>query len=78
MFNFEMDIPQNYTLVCAAQALARSVFPVPGGPYSNTPWRGREGGREGWEEREGVNYMYKDQHYTPFGGCIPIFSNFSL
>ena len=25
------------TLVCAAQALARRVFPVPGGPYSRTP-----------------------------------------
>ena len=24
-------------LVCAAQARARSVLPVPGGPYNNTP-----------------------------------------
>ena len=29
-----------FTLVCAAQALAIKVFPVPGGPYSNTPtWK---------------------------------------
>ena len=25
------------TFVCAAQALAINVFPVPGGPYNNTP-----------------------------------------
>ena len=25
------------TLVCAAQALAINVFPVPGGPYKSTP-----------------------------------------
>ena len=28
---------RNVDLVWAAQALARSVLPVPGGPYSNTP-----------------------------------------
>ena len=28
---------KNVDLVCAAQALANSVFPVPGGPYSSTP-----------------------------------------
>jgi len=28
-------------LVCAAQALAIIVFPVPGGPYKRTPFGGR-------------------------------------
>lgn len=28
---------RNVAFVCAAQALAKSVFPVPGGPYSRTP-----------------------------------------
>ena len=28
---------KNVDLVCAAQARASSVLPVPGGPYSNTP-----------------------------------------
>lgn len=28
---------KNVDLVCAAQALASSVLPVPGAPYSNTP-----------------------------------------
>lgn len=32
---------RNVELVCAAQALARSVFPVPGSPYSSTPVRYR-------------------------------------
>ena len=30
---------QFLTFVWAAQALAINVLPVPGGPYSNTPWK---------------------------------------
>lgn len=32
--------PKALTLVCAAQARASSVFPVPGGPYISTPFGG--------------------------------------
>lgn len=33
-------LPKALTLVCAAQARASRVFPVPGGPYISTPFGG--------------------------------------
>ena len=34
------NLPKALTLVCAAQARASRVFPVPGGPYISTPFGG--------------------------------------
>ena len=58
---------QVVTLVWAAQALARSVFPVPGGPYKSTP-------------AHNSNCVHQQQRDTqePFGGEIPMASNLSL
>lgn len=38
--HFLLIPPKVLTLVCAAQARASRVFPVPGGPYIRTPFGG--------------------------------------